>query len=77
MIWEILVEAIPWAGMSAVEVFTTVVMNKERLNTDGISLNVVQRLIINLFTNQPVHRPSSEKIKKIIQRIPIHSVQCL
>ena len=63
MIWEIFLESIPWAGMSAVEVFTKVVMNRERLNTDRISWSVVRRLITNLFTNQPVHRPTSDKVK--------------
>ena len=63
MIWEIFLESIPWAGTSAVEVFTAVVMNKERLNTDGISWAVIRRLIVNLFTNQPVHRPTADKVK--------------
>ena len=63
--WEIFVETIPWDGMSAVEVFTTVVMNRERLNTDVISWSVIRRLIINLFTTQPIHRPTSDKVKHI------------
>lgn len=63
MIWEIFVETVPWAGMSALEIFTAVIMKRERLHTDRIPWSVVRRLIINLFTNQPVHRLSSDKVK--------------
>lgn len=62
MVWELFVEKIPWVGMGAVEVFTAVVMNGERLNTDKMPWSVVRRLIINLFTTQPVHRASSDKV---------------
>lgn len=77
MIWEIFIEAIPWAGMSATEVFTAVVLSRERLDTDRIAWSVVRRLIINLFTNQPDHRPSSDKVKFTILQLNtllLHSI---
>lgn len=62
VIWEIIIEAIPWAGMGAVELFTTVVINRERLDTDEIPWSIIQRLIISLFTTQPIHRPTSDMV---------------
>lgn len=70
VIWEIFTETIPWAGMNAMEIFTTVVINRGRLNTDSIPWNVVRRLIINLFTNQPIHRHTCDKVKLNVDLVP-------
>jgi len=72
VVWEIFTETIPWLNMNAVEIFTAVVINRERLNTDRIPWSVLRRLITNLFTNQPIHRHSCDKVILSNNFAPFH-----